>query len=132
MAVVCLHDKGEIERFLRGNTFLHLYSIGDLDDFFWQYTTWYAQKEQQWISQIALFYSAPAIPVLLGICEEPADTMRALLSSIMHLLPRRFYAHFSGDLARVFADDYHIESHGLHYKMALVDKARLDLSLIHI
>ena len=126
MAVVCLHDKEEIEAFLRGNTSLHLYSIGDLDDFFWQYTTWYAQKEQQWISQIALFYSAPAIPVLLGICEEPADTMRALLSSIMHLLPRRFYAHFSGDLARVFADDYHIESHGLHYKMALVDKARLD------
>jgi RimJ/RimL family protein N-acetyltransferase len=52
--------------------------------------------------------------------------MRALLSSIMHLLPTRFYAHLSGDIATVFADDYHIESHGLHYKMALVDKTRPD------
>jgi ribosomal protein S18 acetylase RimI-like enzyme len=126
MAVVCLHDKEQIETFLRGNTFLHLYEIGDLDDFFWQYTTWFALKEQQRISQTALFYTAPQVPVLLGICEEPAATMRALLSAIKHLLPKRLYAHLNGDLATVFADDYHVESHGLHYKMALLDKTRLD------
>ena len=126
MAAVCLHDKEEIAAFLRRNTFLHLYEIGDLDDFFWQFTTWYALKEQQRISQVALFYTAPLVPVLLGICEEPTDTMRALLSAIKHLLPTRLYAHFSGDLVTVFADDYYSESHGLHYKMALVDKARLE------
>ena len=128
MAVVCLHDKEQIETFLRGNTFLHLYEIGDLDDFFWQYTTWYALLQpQQKINHVALLYSAPAIPVLLGISEEPTETMRALLSSIsLRLLPKRIYAHLSGDLATVFADDYHIESHGLHYKMALLDKTRLD------
>ena len=126
MAVVCLHDKEQIETFLRGNTFLHLYEIGDLDDFFWQYTTWYAFKEQQRISQVALFYTAPQVPVLLGICEEPTETMRALLSSIsMRLLPKRFYAHLSGDLTTVFADDYHVESHGLHDKMALLDNCLL-------
>ena len=127
MAVVCLHDKEQIETFLRGNTFLHLYEIGDLDDFFWQYTTWYAQLQpQQRVSQVALLYSAPQVPVLLGISEEPTDTMRALLSAIKRLLPIRFYAHLSGDLATVFANDYHVESHGLHYKMALLDKTCLD------
>ncbi|HAG98892.1 MAG TPA: GNAT family N-acetyltransferase, partial [Ktedonobacter sp.] len=53
MTAVCLHDKQEIEAFLRGNIYLHLYEIGDLDDFFWQYTTWYAQKEEQSIAQVA-------------------------------------------------------------------------------
>ncbi|TMC27412.1 MAG: GNAT family N-acetyltransferase, partial [Chloroflexi bacterium] len=126
MATVCLHDKQEIEAILRGNTFLHLYEIGDLDDFFWQYTTWYALKEQQRITQVALLYSGIRLPVLLGITEEPGDKMRALLSSINHLLPRRFYAHLSEGLASVFAHDYQIESHGIHYKMALLDKAPLD------
>src|SRR5436853_837282 len=106
MATVCLHDKQEIEVILRGNTFLHLYEIGDLDDFFWQYTTWYAQKEEQSIAQVALLYSAPALPVLLAISDEPTDRMRAFLCSIIHLLPTRFYAHLSGNLATVFADDY--------------------------
>lgn len=125
MKALCLHSKEEIEQFLRRNTFLHLYAIGDLDDFFWQYTTWYALKDLQRITQVALLYSGISLPVLLGISEEPTAGMRALLHSIIHLMPKRFYAHFSGDLATVFADDYRIQSHGPHYKMALVDKARL-------
>ncbi len=56
MKAICLHSKEEIEKFLRRNTFLHLYSIGDLDDFFWQYTTCYALKENQKITQLALLY----------------------------------------------------------------------------
>lgn len=126
MATVCLHDKQLIEAILRGNTYLHLYEIGDLDDFFWQYTTWYALKEQQRITLVALLYSGVGLPVLLGITEEPGDKMRALLSSMNHLLPRRFYAHLSEGIASVFAHDYQIESHGIHYKMALLDKAPLD------
>lgn len=127
MKAICLHSKQEIEQFLRHNTFLHLYAIGDLDDFFWQYTTWYALKDQQHITQVALLYSGISLPVLLGISEEPMDGMQALLQSIIHLLPKRFYGHFSGDLATVFAGDYRIQSHGPHYKMALLDKAPLEI-----
>ena len=127
MKAVCLHSKQEIEQFLRHNTFLHLYAIGDLDDFFWQYTTWYALKDLQHITQLALLYSGISLPVLLGISEEPTGGMRSLLQAIIHLLPKRFYAHLSGDLSTVFADEYRIESHGPHYKMALVDKARLEV-----
>jgi predicted GNAT family acetyltransferase len=126
MKALCLHSKQEIEQFLRRNTFLHLYAIGDLDDFFWQYTTWYAFKDLQHITQLALLYSGISLPVLLGISEEATAGMRSLLQAIIHLMPKRFYAHLSADLATVFADEYRIASHGPHYKMALIDKARLE------
>ena len=37
-----LRDRTRIERFLRGDSSLHVFAIGDLDDFHWPYTTWYA------------------------------------------------------------------------------------------
>jgi GNAT superfamily N-acetyltransferase len=127
MKAICLHSRQEIETFLRRNTFLHIYSIGDLDDFFWPYTTWYALRNpQQEITKLALLYSGASLPVLLAITREPGDGMRELLQSISHLLPKRFYAHLSGDTASIFADDYHTQPHGLHYKMALIDKDRVD------
>jgi hypothetical protein len=44
MSMVMLHDKGEIEAFLRRDVSLHIYEIGDLDDVFWPHTTWYALR----------------------------------------------------------------------------------------
>jgi ribosomal protein S18 acetylase RimI-like enzyme len=126
MKVMSLHSQQEIEAFLRSNPFLHLYCLGDLDDFFWPYTTWYALKDQQQITQLALLYTGTSLPTLLGLTEEPTDQMRELLQSILHLLPIRLYTHLSGDLATVFADDYHVHSHGAHYKMGLVHKAQVE------
>ncbi len=126
MQAICLHSKQEIAEFLQRNVYLHLYALGDLDDFFWPYTTWYALKDQQLLKQVALLYIGTAAPTLLGISEEPLDEMRELLQAIVHLLPQRFYAHLSGDLATVLSDAYHCTSLGLHYKMALLDKTRLE------
>lgn len=125
MKTVCLHAKDQIEAFLRRHTFLHLYSIGDLDYFFWDYTTWYALIDEEDIKQLVLLYTGTSLPVLLGLTEEP-DLMKELLRKRVHLLPKRFYAHLSGDVATVFADDYQIKSHGLHYKMALTNTTLLD------
>src|SRR5438105_10874833 len=108
MKAICLHDKGVIEQALRRNTWLHLYEIGDLDDFFWQYTTWYALEEAQQIQELVLFFSAYRLPVLLGLTEN-LTMMRELLQAITPLLPRQFYALLSGDLASVFAHAYRIE-----------------------
>ena len=84
MKAICLHSQQEIEAFLRRNPFLHLYSLGDLDDFFWPYTTWYALKDQQQITQLALLYTGTSPPTLLGLTEGPVDLMRELLQSILH------------------------------------------------
>lgn len=126
MRSVYLHSKQEIEQFLRRNTFLHLLSIGDLDDAFWQYTTWYALKEQEQISQVALLYTGISVPAFLAVSEPPTAAMRELLQSIVDLLPRRFYAHLTADVVDALANDYRMEHRGTHHKMALLHTAYLD------
>jgi ribosomal protein S18 acetylase RimI-like enzyme len=119
---VLLHDKGPIEAFLRRNVFLHIYEIGDLDDFFWPYTTWHALAGEDGIRQLAIFYTGTSVPTLLALTERVGE-MRGLLRSIVPLLPARFYAHLSEGLADVFRERYGIESHGIHDKMALTDRS---------
>jgi ribosomal protein S18 acetylase RimI-like enzyme len=119
MSLICLHDRATIERVLRRHEALHLYALGDLDDFFWPYTTWYALEEQGHIEEVALMYSGTPLPTLLALSAEPEGAMQRLLPAVAPFLPRRFYANLSGDLASLLADDYAVESHGLHYKMVL-------------
>ena len=124
MRLISLHNKEEIERRLRRNTFLHLYSIGDLDDFFWEYTTWYAAAEQD--EPPVLLYSGGDLPVLLALSDEPFNGSRELLQLVSPLLPRRFYAHLSEGLIDVLSDEYKIDLHGAHYKMGLIKPELLD------
>lgn len=126
MKIVSLHDKEAIERFLRRNTYLHIYSIGDLDDFFWEHTVWYALKADEEIKQIVLMYTALSMPTLLAFTEPPIDEMRDLLRSILHLLPRRFYTHLTEGLRSVLEEEYDVHCHGTFYKMALKDTSRID------
>lgn len=126
MRTICLHDKQVIWEFLKRNTFLHLYAIGDLDDFFWPYTTWYALVDNQRIIQLALVYCASSLPVLLATSEEESSAeMQALLTSIVPLLPKHFYAHINRAAAESLARDYQLESHGVHYQMALLQPGRI-------
>lgn len=118
---VCLHGKDEIEAFLRRHPFLHLYEIGDLDDFFWSYTNWYALQDSDSIRQIVLLYVGAELPVLLGLTEGSGEQMSELLHSLLHLLPKRFYAHLSSNPVEIFAKDYQIQSHGIYHKMGLTN-----------
>lgn len=118
MNVICLHDKKAIESFLRKNIYLHIYCIGDLDDFFWQNTQWYGLQENDEIQAIATLYTIPPFPTLLALSEDK-DTMQELLQSIFHLLPGKFYTHLSPGLDEVFEKRFSVQSHGEHYKMGL-------------
>lgn len=122
MPVICLHDKKAIEGFLRKNTGLHIYSLGDLDDFLWPYTTWYALTSNNTLQAIALHYTGLSLSTLLALSEQP-KVMSDLLESIVPILPCKFYAHLSPDLERVFQEGYELEPHGEHYKMALKDSS---------
>jgi ribosomal protein S18 acetylase RimI-like enzyme len=124
MRPICLHDKTSIESFLRKNSDLHIYSIGDLDDFFWPYTTWYALPGNKEPQAIALMYTGQELPTLLALSEQPI-VMARLLELIVHLLPRRFYAHLSSGLEDVFQAGHSIDSHGTHYKMVLHQPSRV-------
>jgi ribosomal protein S18 acetylase RimI-like enzyme len=125
MEVACLHTKDEIERFCRKNPYLHLYALGDLDDFFWPHTTWYALRQGADIQQLVLVYADQALPTVLALADEPIDGMRELLRELIPLLPRRFYAHASHDIIDAWTDAYGVSPRGHHFKMGLLDRERL-------
>jgi len=121
MKVKCLHDKSEIEAFLRKNVCLHIYSIGDLDDFFWQNTLWYALKKGDEIQALALLYTGLPLPTLQGLSEQ-SSLMRELLRSISPILPDRFHAHLSPGVGEALKGRCQMESCGKHYRMVLNSK----------
>ncbi len=124
---ICLHSRDEIAAFLQRDPALHLYELGDLDDFFWPYTTWYAFQEGGSIVALALLYAGSDPPVLLALgAPEEREVLAGLLRGLQGVLPRRFYAHLSPGLAEDLAADYRVEPHGRHLKMVLADRTRLD------
>lgn len=123
--VVCLHAKEDIERCCRRNPFLHIYALGDLDDFFWPHTTWFGLRKGDDLTQLVLLYTGQPLPVLLACAESPVEDMREMLAQMIRVLPHRFYAHLSVGVANVLAESFHIQPHGLHHKMALRDTSRL-------
>ena len=134
MKAVCLHDKSTIETFLRGNVFLNIYGLGDLDDFFWPYTTWYALTDTAGVQAIALMYTGGSLPCLHALAEEDKVIhIEELLRYLIPILPRSFYAHLSPGLEIVLDGHYTVRPHGRHYKMALMDKSLLsnfDISVV--
>lgn len=125
MPVHTLHDRAEIEAFLRRAPARHLYELGDLDDFFWPYTTWYALREAGEVRALALLYTGTALPVLLAFAEGSPEPSAELLRTVSSWLPRRFYAHLSPGLEARLPAGCRREPHGTHLKMALVDRSRL-------
>jgi ribosomal protein S18 acetylase RimI-like enzyme len=119
-----LTDKRRIEALLRRNPELHVYGLGDLDDFFWPYTTWYGREADGALTDIVLVYTARALPTVVGIADRP-ETLRELLRAVTPLLPRRFYAHLSPGVEQVFERTHRLEPHGPHYKMAWRDAGRI-------
>lgn len=124
MGVIHLHDKSRIEAFLRKNVYLHIYSIGDLDDFFWPDTVWYGWEKEGEIQAVTLLYTASDDPTLLALSEQQ-DVMWELVRSIFPILPDRFYAHLGPAIAEAVKRQCQIESYGKHYKMGLKNKTLL-------
>ena len=118
-----LHDRAQIAEALSRHRLLHLYALGDLDDFFFPYSAFYALEDEGKIRQIALAYIGTGSLVLHALAGERPEEMGSLLRSLVPLLPRRFYAHLSPGLSAVLEESYTSAFHGLHLKMALTDTA---------
>ncbi|MDG4827293.1 GNAT family N-acetyltransferase [Asanoa sp. WMMD1127] len=108
-----VHDRAELAALLRKDAALHAYELGDLDDFFWPYTTWYRLRDT-----LALLYHGQPTPTLLAFgADEPLGD---LLAALRPLLPRAFYAHLSPGAGVALAPAYTREHDGgPHLKMAL-------------
>jgi ribosomal protein S18 acetylase RimI-like enzyme len=121
MLVRAVHDRDELADVLRRDAALHTYELGDLDDFFWPYTTWYRHGDQ-----VALLYHGGGTPTLIALAPPPAAAdLATLVRGLVPLLPRRLYAHLSPGAGAALADDFAIIEGGPHRKLALTDHARL-------
>lgn len=126
MRLVCLHDKDVIEAALRRDPEVHLYELGDLDDFFWPHTTWYGLEDRGVLKGVALVYTGSDLPVLVALAREGQTwAVSALLERMRVVLPRKLYAHLAVGASRALGPGFTVESHGLHRRMVLVDWAPL-------
>ena len=125
--VICLHDKSVIETYLRRNSALHIYELGDLEDFFWPYTQWFSSEDGGEITALFLMYYGKELPVVLALADgdKQGAHLGQLLAGSRRVLPRRFYASLSLGLASSLAPDYELASRGPHLKMVLTDPSRL-------
>jgi ribosomal protein S18 acetylase RimI-like enzyme len=123
MDVQILHDKTLIFDFLQDNSGFQIYSIGDLDDFFWPKTIWYALKDTDTIRSIATLYIGMYPPTLLLFHNGDSSFSIQLIEQIKNLLPVRFNAHLSSGLLDVFGKHNVINYYGLDYKMILTKVA---------
>ncbi|WP_433123965.1 GNAT family N-acetyltransferase [Micromonospora sp. CA-240977] len=121
MAVRAEHDRAVLARLLGRDPVLHAYQLGDLDDFFWPYTSWFRRGEQ-----VVLLYHGVDLPTLLAFAA-PADTaaLSVLLAELAPVLPARLYAHLSPGLAGALAGSFRMAAGGRHHRMALTDPAAL-------
>lgn len=118
MSIKELTDKSHVEAFLRKNTELHIYSLGDLDDFFWPQTTWYGWETDSELQDIILLYRGTEVPTVAGISAQPA-ALGGRMPEVIPLLPPRFYAHLSPGVEGAFRKTHRLDFHGPHCKMAL-------------
>ncbi len=118
--VVQITEKTILESFFRQNPSLHLYSIGDLDDFFWPQTTWFGIQNQDNLRSIFLIYTGSELPVLLALEDTDKSASEKLLNSIIPHLPDQLYSHLSPGLHHLLRENgFQLEAHGEHLKMSL-------------
>jgi ribosomal protein S18 acetylase RimI-like enzyme len=129
MPLILPNDKQKILSVLEKNPYLHMYSIGDLDDLFRPLTDWYGWQEAGELQSIICVYKGGDVHTLMGLTDmynkEKAAFMINLLKGVSSRLPSFFYAHLSPGLEEQFRDTHEFESSAAHYKMALTDKSRL-------
>jgi len=121
---ISVSDRDRLRAYFRRAPGLHLYELGDLDDFFWPHTRWHALERAGELRAVVLLYTAgaPATAIAIG---DPAP-LAELLEQIRDQLPAQLHAHLSPGLDAALAPRYASEARVPMRKLALADRARLD------
>jgi ribosomal protein S18 acetylase RimI-like enzyme len=124
MRAIELSDRARLRAYFQRAPALHLYELGDLDDFFWPSARWYALEGERAIEAVALVYGATELPAVLALGE--VAPLSELLAGVRERLPARFYAHLSSGVVQSLAPRYSTELRARSLKMVLADPARLE------
>ena len=118
-------SRSAIAAVLRRNPRAHVYELGDLDDFDWPFTRWFAWETDGELQHALLLYTQPSVPVVIAIEDEPNGAMPSLVESVRDELPDRVYVHVTPTLLDVLADRYSVEAAEPHRKLALTHSESL-------
>ncbi len=95
-AVQTIRDKRAIADYLRGDSALHIYELGDLDERFWPSTLWYATLADGAIEGLVMVYTGFDVPTLIALDRrEDGARLCGLVRSVAQSLEGPFYAHIS-------------------------------------
>ena len=115
MKIQRIKDRSRLAEYFSQNKSLHLYSLGDLDEFTWPQCKYFATETRGELRNVCLLYRGEGLPVLLALGEiDPA-----FITRLCEFLPSMFYAHLSPGLEEIFRSGYEIEDFGEHLKMYL-------------
>ncbi|WP_328347064.1 hypothetical protein [Micromonospora sp. NBC_00421] len=70
MPVRAEHDRAVLAALLRRDPVLYAYQLGDLDDFFWPYTSWFRRGDQ-----VVLLYHGAAEPARLDAVTGAGEVL---------------------------------------------------------
>lgn len=119
MEVRLTRNKKEICNFLSKSPDLQLYLIGDLDDFYWPHTKWYALYKKGDIMSVALLYSGMDPATFLLFYDNHSEYPAELIKKILPQLPAKFNVHLSPGLIDLFGMENIIEDWGQNLRMIL-------------
>ena len=86
MAIERLQDDEELRHFFASSPIRAAYQLGDLDDKYQPYCTWYGRREGGELSHVLLVYSGLSIPALLLL--GPEHGAEELVQEVRSALPR--------------------------------------------
>ncbi|MEV0005218.1 GNAT family N-acetyltransferase [Micromonospora sp. NPDC050980] len=121
MGVRAEHDRAVLAALLGRDPVLHAYQLGDLDDFFWPFTSWFRAGDE-----VVLLYHGVELPTLLAFAAPArVAALSGLLARAAPVLPARMWAHLSPGLEETVARWYVVSESAPHDRMALTDPGRL-------
>ena len=93
MKLEVIKDRQKIYRFFSKNTGLFIYSIGDLDDFFWPDCSYYGLNDFNEIKSIALLYTGLSLPCFLAFYDDLTEKeyLEKLVFKLSDKLPPQFW-----------------------------------------
>ena len=67
MDIIKLTNRQQLARYFQKDVYLHLYSLGDLDDFYWSRSTYYGIESKGEIDKVILLYEGVGDPISLAL-----------------------------------------------------------------
>ena len=118
-------DRRVIEAVLRRDTGRHVYELGDLDDFFWPDTRWYATGASEAPEAVVLEYRGSDTPAVLALSSR-TSALSDLLREVSDVLPDEFFMHVSPGCCDSLGERYRGTFLGRQLKMILRELPQLD------